>query len=46
MPRHATSNRITIHVATLIQTLKRNVTSVRRPKAVRLAREHAGRPTY
>ena len=46
MPRHATSNRIMIQVATLIRPQKRNVTSMRRPKALQLAREHAYRPNY
>ena len=46
MPHHATSNHIMIHVATIIRTLKTNVTSVRRPKTLRLAREHAHRPNY
>ena len=45
MPCHAILNRIMIHVTTQMRA-EWNVTSVRRPKALRLACEYAHRPNY
>ena len=41
LPHHATLNHIMIHVATIMQTLKMNTTSVRHINALELAHEHA-----
>ena len=41
MPYHTTSNHITIHVTTLMRTLKMEHDVGEHPKALQLAREHA-----
>ena len=46
MPHHATLNRITIHVATLMRTLKPERDICEMSQSITIACEHARQPNY